>query len=286
MAALLAQASRESNDVSSAGAALYRVDVSQVSGGILLYRVQVTRTSDSTRWAALRTLEDFVSFDAELRSTAIFHRNPFRRGRLPALPSKRKVWALWGRRHELWVEGIPARFQQYLEKVLQRTGVRECQPVRRFLCLSGAGRSTGLGASYLPPRRRVSVQASSEAFHEGYNLQVSSLALEGQVLVPRDSYPSITQRLVQELAAEIDSVVEGDADTTVQDFSRLLTVQQGNGEPCVICQEDLLPHDDVRALACGHAYHLDCISRWLAVRSACCLCLRPAIPAEAGGPEA
>ncbi|CAN6284447.1 unnamed protein product [Urochloa humidicola] len=66
---------------------------------------------------------------------------------------------------------------------------------------------------------------------------------------------------------------------------------------CAVCLSELMPaaeehpgSDDaeppaVRALpACGHAFHADCIGRWLPLRPECPLCRRPAT--IAGGTEA
>lgn len=274
MAAPLAPALRQSNDARFR----YHVDVCQVISttrvGVRYYRVRAVDRSDNTVWTALKTFDDFVALDAELRDSRLFHRSPFRKGRLKALPAKRSVLALWGRRQELWLgHDVPARLQQYLEDVLQRvsgTGVVDCHPVNQFLCTSIVDVISEHERSSLP---FVSGQASGMAFSD-------------VMLIPRDSFPELTRRLVQEVAPGIDVVVADDADTGIGDLSRLLEVQEGNGEPCVICHDDMELDDEVRALACGHRYHLDCISRWLTVRSACCLCLQPALPVEARGSDA
>jgi E3 ubiquitin-protein ligase Arkadia len=43
-------------------------------------------------------------------------------------------------------------------------------------------------------------------------------------------------------------------------------------EMCVICQEELVDHEDVRMLPCKHAYHFQCISQWLHEKNSCCIC--------------
>ncbi|KAF8728917.1 hypothetical protein HU200_018216 [Digitaria exilis] len=68
---------------------------------------------------------------------------------------------------------------------------------------------------------------------------------------------------------------------------------------CAVCLSELPPagagEDDrsgeespavVRALPeCGHAFHADCIGRWLPLRPDCPLCRRPVPPLAAGGQE-
>lgn len=41
---------------------------------------------------------------------------------------------------------------------------------------------------------------------------------------------------------------------------------------CVICQEPLELHDDVRMLPCRHEYHLHCIAQWIPHSNSCCVC--------------
>jgi E3 ubiquitin-protein ligase BIG BROTHER-like protein len=44
------------------------------------------------------------------------------------------------------------------------------------------------------------------------------------------------------------------------------------GDPCIVCQHDLLPGAPAATLPCGHAYHGPCIDGWLARSKACPLC--------------
>lgn len=41
---------------------------------------------------------------------------------------------------------------------------------------------------------------------------------------------------------------------------------------CVVCQEPMLNRQDIRELHCGHHYHFQCISVWLAEVNSCCIC--------------
>ena len=42
------------------------------------------------------------------------------------------------------------------------------------------------------------------------------------------------------------------------------------GDACAICLDTLEDDDDVRGLACGHAFHASCLDPWLTSRRACC----------------
>lgn len=42
------------------------------------------------------------------------------------------------------------------------------------------------------------------------------------------------------------------------------------GDTCAICIDALEDDDDVRGLACGHAFHAVCVDPWLTSRRACC----------------
>lgn len=42
------------------------------------------------------------------------------------------------------------------------------------------------------------------------------------------------------------------------------------GDTCAICIDTLEDDDDVRGLACGHAFHAVCVDPWLTSRRACC----------------
>lgn len=43
-----------------------------------------------------------------------------------------------------------------------------------------------------------------------------------------------------------------------------------SGDLCAICIDNLEPNDEVRALACHHVFHSDCVTPWLTTRRALC----------------
>jgi len=50
---------------------------------------------------------------------------------------------------------------------------------------------------------------------------------------------------------------------------------------CVICQEVMLPGEDVRVLPCAHEYHFHCIAQWAAQKNSCCVCQGVAVMSPA-----
>ncbi|KDN52430.1 hypothetical protein K437DRAFT_254205 [Tilletiaria anomala UBC 951] len=55
-------------------------------------------------------------------------------------------------------------------------------------------------------------------------------------------------------------------------------VASNTAEKCLVCLEDWLSEDKIRVLDCKHAYHMDCVDRWLCSSSNTCpLCRREAV---------
>ena len=42
---------------------------------------------------------------------------------------------------------------------------------------------------------------------------------------------------------------------------------------CMICLEDM--KTDIAVLSCGHIFHYDCLSKWVAKQATCPLCRAP-----------
>ena len=43
-------------------------------------------------------------------------------------------------------------------------------------------------------------------------------------------------------------------------------------DPCIVCMCDIRKGERVLELGCGHAYHVECIEKWLEVRGKCPVC--------------
>lgn len=54
--------------------------------------------------------------------------------------------------------------------------------------------------------------------------------------------------------------------------------------PCAVCREDFVIGESARRLPCGHIYHNDCITPWLASHNSCPLC-RYELPVAASGDD-
>ena len=48
-----------------------------------------------------------------------------------------------------------------------------------------------------------------------------------------------------------------------------------HSDVCVICLDDILEMNYILDLPCGHAYHSDCIYKWLCKRQVCPMCGSP-----------
>ncbi|XP_072901369.1 E3 ubiquitin-protein ligase DZIP3-like isoform X2 [Hemitrygon akajei] len=57
------------------------------------------------------------------------------------------------------------------------------------------------------------------------------------------------------------------------EYQQLLQHQESTEEdPCVICHEELVPHEDCYELECKHTFHKKCIDYWLKEQSTCPIC--------------
>lgn len=90
-------------------------------------------------------------------------------------------------------------------------------------------------------------------------------------------------RLVSILSAREPRVVAADilpgranSDTTLRENTSRGSQRSSNGNPiCTICLEEVIDSDNnKKVLHCNHAFHKNCIDRWLRTRSQCPVCRR------------
>ncbi|KAH9840429.1 RING-like zinc finger protein, partial [Teratosphaeria destructans] len=89
---------------------------------------------------------------------------------------------------------------------------------------------------------------------------------------------SDTAQTMSDLGAEhqnhsVPTIEEGDEDDDDDDPIRTAAAPEmlaAPGDACAICLDTLENEDDVRGLACGHAFHGACVDPWLTSRRACC----------------
>jgi len=58
---------------------------------------------------------------------------------------------------------------------------------------------------------------------------------------------------------------------------RTLEEAPADEQRCCICCCEFVGGDRLMELACGHGYHPECIGTWLAAKSTCPMCKRPAL---------
>nr|XP_030145838.3 RING finger protein 122 [Taeniopygia guttata] len=50
------------------------------------------------------------------------------------------------------------------------------------------------------------------------------------------------------------------------------------GQPCAVCLEDFGLQEELGVLPCQHAFHRECLLKWLEVRCVCPMCNEPRAP--------
>lgn len=100
--------------------------------------------------------------------------------------------------------------------------------------------------------------------------QEANPAVQNQSTQPGQPSDAV-QRLSKDLG-RVPSSVDDDEDDDEQIDAALPPecMQASPGDSCAICIDVLEDDDDIRGLACGHAFHAGCVDPWLTSRRACC----------------
>jgi hypothetical protein len=94
-----------------------------------------------------------------------------------------------------------------------------------------------------------------------------------------------------ERLSALDAQVAPRGGLTVSQMCEILRPATGIEADCAICLERSAATDRMCVLNCSHAFHVDCMTRWLEAKNTCPLCrkdLRPttSAPAAGGAPRA
>jgi len=103
---------------------------------------------------------------------------------------------------------------------------------------------------YYPPNH--SIVLGNPADLESFEALSELAELLGQVKPPTASKEDIERSGLQVIKA-----------TMVSQYEREGKITSNCAERCLICLDDYLPEDDVRLMSCRHAFHKDCVDKWL-----------------------
>lgn len=79
-----------------------------------------------------------------------------------------------------------------------------------------------------------------------------------------------TVEVGQSANAVPNSTTKAEDDKKNEVFETTRDMPDMSGDLCAICIDNLEPNDEVRALACHHVFHSDCVTPWLTTRRALC----------------
>ncbi|KAK9477852.1 hypothetical protein V1514DRAFT_98033 [Lipomyces japonicus] len=89
-----------------------------------------------------------------------------------------------------------------------------------------------------------------------------------QLSEPQPSVSAVTEDSFVTAKADVEDDDEYDGLRTHPNLHPDLA--ETSGDSCAICIEQLEDDDNIRGLACGHAFHSSCIVPWMTTRRACC----------------
>ena len=171
---------------------------------------------------------------------------------------------------------VPAPRREYSTAAQLATTLRQAQLVPRGTLLVLGEEHRGVQAA-VTERARGAAAAGGGAAHVA---QVQQMLAGLNGLQGPQGY--------EELLALEESMGHVAAGLSAEELQRLsvrsLERQPSAEHPrCCICCCDYVEGDRVMKLACGHEYHLECISTWLRAKKICPMCKQPAAAAPAEG---
>jgi len=89
------------------------------------------------------------------------------------------------------------------------------------------------------------------------------------------NYDTNYDRHIQDLYLEYDRICCSTFEVSLYDlfFNTKIKINEKNDLFCPICQNAIKTNTEIiRELGCEHAFHLDCIDKWLLMKNQCPLC--------------
>ncbi|ESK95627.1 ring finger protein [Moniliophthora roreri MCA 2997] len=136
-----------------------------------------------------------------------------------------------------------------------RPGRRASQPPTGLLpdLLDGPGSRTFLIyviGGYYPPDHTI-VTGDPESFNSWETL-LDLAELLGQIKPPTASREEIERSGLEVIKSPLMKQYEEEG-----------KISSNCTDRCLICLDDYVPEDDVRVLTCKHAFHMECVDKWL-----------------------
>jgi hypothetical protein len=125
---------------------------------------------------------------------------------------------------------------------------------------------------YYPPNH--SIVLGNPADLESFEALSELAELLGQVKPPTASKEDIEKSGLQVIKAVL-----------VGQYEREGKITSNCADRCLICLDDYRPEDDVRLMTCRHAFHKDCVDKWLQTgKNNCPACRTRGVSTDTRGP--